>query len=112
MALPTWTWSPSFELSMTASPAVEETPLGDGYIDATPVGLRPQIRTWQLRFNVRTLAEVVAMKAFLEERGGWQRFHWTPPPPDDTPGVWRCLRWQVTQRNGVVYGLSAVFTEQ
>lgn len=112
MALPTWTWLPSFELSLTEDPAVDETPLGDGYTDRTPIGLRPRVRAWQLRFDTRTLVEVKAMLAFLRERNGWQAFHWTPLPPDDVPGIWIAKPWSLNQRNGVVYGISATFREQ
>ena len=112
MALPTFTWLPSFELSLAEQPDVRHVPLGDGFSDYTPVGLRPRNRSWSLRFDTRTRAEVQEILDFLRERGGYRGFRWTPPPPDEIPGIWLAQSWNIRQRNGVVYGIDAVFQEQ
>ena len=112
MALPNFTWLPSFELSLQEEPSVQHVPLGDGYSEHTPVGARPRIRTWQLRFDTRTLDEVREILVFLRERGGYRPFNWTPPAPDDIPGTWLARNWSLRQRNGVVYGIDTTFEEQ
>lgn len=112
MALPTFTWIPSYELSLGVAPNVQRTPLGDGYVDHVPIGARPNRRRWRLRFDTRFLDETLAIMAFLDDRGAHRRFRWTPPAPDENPGVWVAEQWRVRRANGVIYGVETEFIEQ
>ena len=112
MALPTFTWKPTFSLNMTVDPRVTHQPLGDGYAEHTPVGFRPGVRTWSLQFEALRLDKVKPIRDFLKGRGGYKMFQWTPPEPDTTPGIWIARRWEINRPNGVIYNLRTVFEEQ
>lgn len=111
-SLPTFNYDPSFSLDVTNQPNVEAIPLGDGFTDNIPIGLRPQLRIWDLQFLALRLNEIQPIVDFFEARGGWRSFRWTPPHPDRIPGIWLARRWSVNRPDGVIYNLSTTFEEQ
>lgn len=112
MALPTFTYDPSFSLDLTKTPRIERSVLGDGFVDHTPVGFRPDLRQWRLQFTALRLSEIRPIVDFLDARGAYRSFKWTPPEPDRTPGIWLCPGYSVNRPNGVTYNLSCTFIEQ
>ena len=112
MALPTFTFTPSFSVNFTERPRTVTTRLGDGFVYRKPTGMRPLVRTWQLRFNVRRLEEIKPLLDFLREREGYKKFHWTPPEPDNVPGVWVATSWRPNRSNGHIYGMTVTLEEQ
>lgn len=112
MALPTFTWDPSFSLDITSTPRVDRTKLGDGYTEPVPVGFRPNPRVWRLNFEALRLSEIQPIVDFLEARAGYRMFRWTDFDPYKRPGVWLAPTWRVNRPNGVTYNLSTTFEEQ
>ena len=112
MALPTFNYEPSFSLDFTSSPRIERSVLGDGFVDHTPVGFRTNLRRWGLQFRVLRLSEIQPIIDFLDARGAYRSFKWTPPHPNRTPGIWICPSYSVNRPDGVTYNLSCTFQEQ
>ena len=112
MATPTFPYTPDFVSSYTTRPRVKTTRLGDGFTYRLPVGLRPQIRSRRIRFEVIELEEIEPIVRFLEERGGHESFFWTPPPPDNKTGLWVAPSWNVRRQRGPLYDLDIVLEEE
>ena len=112
MALPTFTYNPTFSLDVSSRPRIERTPLGDGYVDHTPLGFRPNLRAWNLNFNALRLDEVQPIIDFLDDRGAYKMFQWTEFEPYKRSGLWLCPSYRVNRPDGVIFNLSATFEEQ
>lgn len=88
----TFTWIPSFGSPESSSPRVVKTAMGDGYEQRIKIGINTDPKSWDLRFNNRTDSEREAILAFLEARGGSERFDWTTPR-GGTGKKWVCADW-------------------
>lgn len=93
----TFTYTPSFEATESSQPRVRKTAFGDGYEQRVTFGLRRDPKEWTLVFANRTDAERDNITSFLEARGGYESFDWTPPR--GTAGKYVCESWQVTLSN-------------
>jgi phage-related protein len=82
MALPRFTFEPSYATSGESELRMTEMQMGDGYVQRTPSGINNRKMTISVVFNKRTAEEIAAIDAFLTAMGG-QPFLWTPPPPKD-----------------------------
>lgn len=112
MALPEFTWKPTFSLNITSTPRVNSARLGDGYTEPVPVGFRTVLRVWSLNFEALRLSEIQPIVDFLEARAGYRMFRWTDFEPYKRPGIWLAPTWSVERPNGVTYNLSTRFEEQ
>ena len=61
---------------------------GDGYAQAVPDGLNTRMESWDLSFDDYPVSDITTITSFLDARGGYQSFYWTPPD-ELTPKLWR-----------------------
>jgi phage-related protein len=74
----TFGWCPT-SCSGSVTPAVIETPFGDGYKQRRPAGLRTKFGEWQVEFANRTVNDAHAILSWLGARNGVDVFNWSPP---------------------------------
>lgn len=91
-----FTYIPSFEATEASKPRVRRFQAGDGYEQRIRFGLNTDPKEWELQFNERDDAEMNAITAFLDARGGVESFDWTTPR--GVAGKFVCDEWQVTLR--------------
>jgi phage-related protein len=90
----TFTFTPSFEAVESSEPRVRKFQAGDGYEQRVRFGLNTDPKQWSLTFANRTDTERDQIAAFLEARGAYESFDWTPPR--GTEGKYVCEQWQIT----------------
>lgn len=90
----TFTYTPSFEATETSKPRVRRFQAGDGYEQRVRFGLNTDPKNWSLTFANRTDSERDNITAFLDARGAYESFDWTPPR--GSAGKYVCEEWQVT----------------
>lgn len=90
----TFTYTPSFEATETSKPRVRRFQAGDGYEQRVRFGLNTDPKDWSLTFANRTDSERDNITAFLDARGAYESFDWTPPR--GSAGKYVCEEWQVT----------------
>lgn len=105
----TFTYTPSFEAIESSKPRVRKFQAGDGYEQRVRFGLNTDPKEWTLTFSERSDAERDNILTFLEARGGYQSFDWTPPRGD--AGKYVCEEWQVTMRAYNFNTIQATFRE-
>lgn len=105
----TFTYTPSFEATEGSRPRVRRFQAGDGYEQRVRFGLNTDPKEWSLTFANRTDTERDDITAFLDARGGYESFDWTPPR--GTAGKYVCEEWQVTLSNCNNNQITAVFRE-
>lgn len=89
---------------------VNEASLGDGYTQTTGDGLNAIFDTYSVFWGLLTKSELDVFLAFLEARGGYQAFLWTPPM-DAAARQWKCKTWRRQNLGGGWFSLSATFKE-
>ena len=92
----TFTWSPSYEPTEVSKPRVRRFQAGDGYEQRIRFGLNTDPKDWNLSFNERSNTERDEILTFLEARGAYESFDWTPPR--GSSGKFVCAEWQLTMR--------------
>ena len=85
----TFTFTPSFSSRRAFKPQVNMMRFGDGYVQASPAGINPAVRTYELTFEKVTDIQADQIETFLADNVG-QSFYWTPPG-ESTPSLWLCL---------------------
>lgn len=108
MSSNTFTFLPSYGISLTKSPRVNILQYGDGYQFRTLDGINSNPRRWQLTFN-RVLSEAEQIDTFLENLKGKNAFTWTPP--DGKEGRFVCNSWSVNYSSFNFASVDAVFEE-
>lgn len=93
----TFTYVPSFTATESSKPQVRKFQSGDGYEQRVRFGLQTDPKEWNLTFANRTDAECNNITAFLDARGGYESFDWSPPRGN--AGKYVCEQWQVTLNN-------------
>ena len=63
----------------TVTPRVLRADFGDNYLQATPDGINPFTETWDLSFENYLETDITTITDFLDARGGYDPFFWTPP---------------------------------
>jgi len=106
--MPTFSYVPAPGATETTEPRVRVAQFGEGYAQRVADGINNRPRSWALTFN-RAAADIDAIAAFLEARGGTESFDWTPP--SGAAGKWLCPAWSrpVPSRN--VQTITATFVE-
>lgn len=94
MALDTF---PAISPDYSSSPCqvearVLKSDFGDGYVQKAGDGINSIRRTWPLTWSNITNAEAKTITDFLEAKGGYTPFYWTPPRTT-TPLKWTCAAW-------------------
>ena len=113
MALPTFNYCPSYPFTVSIRPRVKALQLGGGFQVRTPIGLRPQLRSLSLQFTNKNKDDGQKIWDFFKERSGYKEFHWTPPKPDDEPGIWIATNYQASRNSsGNIVSISVNFEEQ
>lgn len=74
----TFTFTPDFGASVEVKPRVRVVRFGDGYEQRVGDGINTKPQNWSLRFSNRDDAEAAAIVSFLDARGGFEAFNWTP----------------------------------
>lgn len=75
--------------------ALNKTPFGDGYTQASPRGLNSVRRVITLKWDFLSLDEARQIENFMIARGGYQPFYYTLNG-EATPRKWTCETWTVT----------------
>lgn len=89
--MPTFNWTPDFEVTLTRAPRVRRAQFGDGYEQRVTDGLNADLGRYQLRFLTRTDSEAAAIDAFLATQGAAVAFDWTPH--GGVAGKYVCREW-------------------
>lgn len=95
MAVPTFIppKAPSVGASTEPKISLFENEFGDGYTQRSPKGLNHVRETAELKFELLTASQSVAVRAFLQERGGYKPFLYTLPG-ETTPLRFICKKWK------------------
>lgn len=107
----TFTYTPDFPIREASKPRVRKTALGDGYEHRVRFGLNANLKVWPLTFTNREQTELEGIRSFLDARGGYESFTWTPPVFGATAGQYVCEEWEVTKDNCRLGGVSATFRQ-
>ena len=82
---------------------------GDGYTQVAGDGIHSRAQSWPLTF-IRRRAQMLPIKAFLDEHAGIRAFLWTPPLEPQgafyTPDA-----YTLTPLGGDVYSLTVTFEQ-
>ena len=93
----TFTYIPTMGASEASKPRVRRFQAGDGYEQRIRFGLNTDPKEWSLTFSNRTDTERDNIVGFLQDRGGYESFDWTPPR--GSAGKYVCESWEVTVSN-------------
>lgn len=104
----TFTWSPAPGANQLKKPRIRTAQFGDGYQQRVGDGINTVARSWALKFT-RLTADIDAIEAFLDARGGLESFTWTPP--SGAIGKWVCAEWSRPVPVLNVQEINATFTE-
>lgn len=107
--MPTFSYTPSFDATEASKPRVRVFRAADGYEHRIRFGLHTDAKEWSLTFSNRTDAERDDIVGFLEARGAYESFNWTPPR--GSAGKYVCDDWQVTLSNCNNNQIQAKFRE-
>lgn len=104
----TFIWLPSAPATMTKKPLVDVAKFKD-YEQRAGSGINNNLQKWSLQFTSE--ADVDAIEAFLEARGGVESFLFTPPK--GVEGVYKCPSWGRTfpTRTEIKSRITAQFEE-
>ena len=106
----TFTYYPDYGASLQQTPRVRTVRFGDGYEQRLSYGINNNLQVWQLQFASRTNAEIQAILAFLDARGGTESFDWTTP--NGLAGrQWVCRQWTQTITAFNINAVQATFEE-
>ncbi len=105
----TFTFVPSYGVSVKKAPQVRAMRFGDGYEQRASFGINTMPRMWELSFNGRTQTESEAIESFLSDKKGVDFFTWTPPT--GSAGRFVCRAWVLNLVEVDCYNISATFEE-
>ena len=119
----TFTWKPSTGTKGGMQPRKLKTQFGGGYMQEAKDGINARLRIWSLVFNPihatigmgASNANLKDIDAFLQARGGVEKFLWTQLTPFDTEGpkAFICEAWEFTyDQGGAIVGLTATFEQR
>lgn len=100
--------SPEYGTEMKMKARVLEMKFGDGYSQRAADGINPQETTFPLVFNNLSSSDANTILTFLEARGGYDAFSWTPPRTT-TSLKWICREWSWKPEAGDLVTISATF---
>jgi len=94
----------------TSTPKVVEADFGDGYTQRALDGINGVKPTFNVALTSLSLADANTITAFLEARGGYQAFLWTPP--NEAQQVFRCKTWTMTPTGAGYANVTAKFIKE
>lgn len=98
-------------MQLAKEPKVRAAKFGDGYEQRVPEGINNNLQKWSMAFTKRSGTDVDAVYDFLEARGGWESFDWTPRG-EATARRFVCRKWNRTfDVYDVVQSISFVLEE-
>ena len=93
---PQFVWTPSYNLTVNIRPRVKSISLGDGYEQRMQDGINTVLLQVGCTFENRTQQETFAIAHFLQQRGGYETFLFTPQPPYDKEKLFLAKEWSST----------------
>jgi phage-related protein len=106
-----WIWTPSYNLNTSIVPRVKSVKMGDGYEQRMQDGINTVLLSITMSYENRTLRENLAMSHFLNERGGFETFLFTPQPPYNKEKLFLARQWDGVYNFFDNYSLSVTFEE-
>ncbi len=106
----TFEFTPDYAPVKAAKPEIQKIKFGDGYEQRYPKGINNNPKSWSLAFNQRSQEDADEIEAFLDARGGWEAFDWTPPDSETEIRV-KCESWSKTMEKGNYYSISCTFEQ-
>jgi phage-related protein len=104
----TFTWKHDARLGGTTTFRRLTAQFGDGYQQTAADGINNKSQSWPLSFTA-SAATITAIRTFLDARGGWQSFFWTPPL--GVQGYYKCASYEPKHLGGDMWQLTATFEE-
>jgi phage-related protein len=75
----TFTWEVDRQPQRNKAPDVKVLKFGDSYESRIKNGLARAPQKWSVSFSNRSISDIDAIDAFLDDRDGSEAFLWTPP---------------------------------
>ena len=91
----TFTYTPDNGVSYDLKPNVRQIKFGDGYEQRAANGINTMAKNWNLKFSLRSDAEMSAIVAFLEAQAGATSFTWTDI--NGSTNKYVCRSWNVAK---------------
>ena len=108
---PYFFWSPSYGVSASHTPKVQEIQFGDGYIQRLANGTHNNLLTLDLAFNKRSLKEATAITHFLSSKEGYKSFYFKAIAPYSVFKKFICANWALSMDYDDNYSVRAAFLE-
>lgn len=110
--MPTFTppVAPSYGTSPNTQFRVLSANLGDGYEQRAGDGLNAKKTEWPVVWAGLTAADHTTITDFIDLRGGYEAFDWTPPGGASAL-KFKCLSYASTRLAADLYSLSATFEQ-
>ena len=102
-------WDVSYNIQTQAKPEIEQVTFGDGYEQARPKGLNPDLRSYSVSKNGRK-ADIDDIDQFLTEHGAYKSFLWYSPSRYKDVLV-KCRSWSRNPHDTRNDGISMTFEE-
>jgi len=108
-SLPT-TKTPIRATRNTVNTRVLEAQFGDGYTTRAGDGINTIVETWNVEWAALDSTSSAEIISFLEARGGYESFTWTPPG-SSTQKKFICKQWSETHPGNSLKNISATFNQ-
>ena len=106
----TFSYTPSYSTSLKQQPKILEAKFGDGYEQATLMGINTNPETWNLKFTDMSNTTVSAIISFfITNDTATTPFDWTNP--NSVAGRYKCKEWTRTYDGFEPNGLTCTFEE-
>lgn len=93
-------WKIQPKPSVTNQPSAIISQLGDGYQQAAPQGLNPNMKTYGIKVVITDEADNERLKSFLERHGSWGSFLFYSNSRNDWVKV-KLTTWTETPHSGI-----------
>lgn len=87
---------------------VNETSFGDGYVQATSIGINNKTATWSIT-AIGKARYIRPIMDFIDRHQGSKSFYWTPAEGEQ--GRYRTSKYKIQNSGSDVYRVSATFTQ-
>ena len=105
-----FTWNPDANVGPDHEPRIREAKFGDGYSQRAQDGLNADMETLPLSFTGRVKSEIVAIDAFLQNKGAVTSFTFVSPL-DGVTKSYICKKWSPRVNSSPVASLTCVFSQ-
>ena len=101
--------SPSYGTTKSSQPIVRRARFGSGYEQVGSLGINQNPKSFTLTYNLSE-SESDTVEAFLDARGGTEKFTFTPPSESSSIKV-RCASWNKTMTTKGRVELTTTFVQ-